>query len=143
LARIASTTSTEPGAPVRPIPLPTWGLLRQVFTVETIMTPRCDLFTGEQETDLVFARSEARRRRFDLLPITSGGRIIGILPCGEKDPEPLTKQWLVSRDTAIPAQGPVPGPFCAKKAPRRSPAPWQLSPGNGPTYLFAFLANPC
>ena len=48
-------------AEVQEIPLLTWGLLRQVFTVETIMTPRRDLLTGEHGTDLTSVRAEARQ----------------------------------------------------------------------------------
>jgi len=84
------------------IPLLTWGLLRQVFTVETIMTPRSDLLTGEQGTDIASVRAEARRRRFDLLPITQDGRIVEVLLVKAGEREPLTDRWLVSRDTAIP-----------------------------------------
>jgi len=48
----ATTTDWDTGAEAGEIPLLTWGLLRQVFTAETLMTPRCDLFTGEQGADL-------------------------------------------------------------------------------------------
>lgn len=89
-------------AEVQEIPLLTWGLLRQVFTVETIMTPRRDLLTGEQGTDLASVWAEARRRRFDLLPITRNGRIVEVLLVEDGEREPLTDRWLVSRDTAIP-----------------------------------------
>jgi hypothetical protein len=66
------------------------------------MTPRCDLFTGEQGADLARVRSEAKQRRFDLVPITRDGRIIGVLRVEYGEPEPLTDRWLVSRDTPIP-----------------------------------------
>jgi hypothetical protein len=89
-------------AEVREIPLITWGLLRQVFTVETIMTPRIDLLTGEQGTDLAAVRAEAKQRRFDLVPITRDGRIVEVLLVDAGEREPLIDRWLVSRDTAIP-----------------------------------------
>ena len=89
-------------AAVQEIPLLAWGLLRQVFTVETIMTPRRDLLTGEQGTDLAAVRAEARRRQFDLLPLTQDGRIVEVLQVEDGEREPLTDRWLVSRDTAIP-----------------------------------------
>jgi len=92
----------DPRAEVQEIPLLAWGLLRQVFTVETIMTPRRDLLTGEQGTDLAPVCAEARRRQFDLLPITRDGRIVEVLRVEDGAREPLTDRWLVSRDTAIP-----------------------------------------
>ena len=95
-------SNLDGSAEVREIPLLTWGLLRQVFTVETIMTPRLDLLTGEQGTDLDPVLVEARKRRFDLLPITRDGRIVEVLLVEDGEREPLTDRWLVSRDTAIP-----------------------------------------
>jgi hypothetical protein len=95
-------SNLDRGAEVQEIPLLTWGLLRQVFTVETIMTPRRDLLTGEGGTDLSPVWAEARRRRFDLLPITQDGRIVEVLLVEDGEREPLTDRWLVSRDTAIP-----------------------------------------
>jgi hypothetical protein len=95
-------SNLDRGAELRQVPLLAWGLLRQVFTVETIMTPRRDLLTGEQGTDLASVRAEARQRRFDLLPITQGGRIVEVLLLEIGEREPLTDRWLVSRDTAIP-----------------------------------------
>ncbi len=98
----AAVTDWDTGAEDGGIPLLTWGLLRQVFTVETLMTPRRDLFTGEQGADLAHVQSEARQRRFDLVPMTHDGRIVGVLRTDGEEPEPLTDRWLVSRDTAIP-----------------------------------------
>lgn len=89
-------------AEVQEISLLTWGLLRQVFTVETIMTARRDLLTGEEGTDLASVCAEARQRRFDLLPITRDGRIVEVLLVEDGERESLTDRWLVSRDTAIP-----------------------------------------
>ncbi len=83
-------------------PFLAWGLLSQVFTVETIMTPRGELLTAERGTDQAGARAEAGQRRFDLLPITENGRIVEILVAQGGTPEPLTGRWLVSRDTSIP-----------------------------------------
>jgi hypothetical protein len=84
------------------IPLLAWGLLRQVFTVETIMTPRRDLLTAEAGTDLAAVRAKARQRRFDVLPITRDGRIVELLLVETGESETLTDRWLVSSDTAIP-----------------------------------------
>ena len=86
----------------REIPLLTWGLLRQVFTVETIMTPRRDLLTGVRGADLAPVRAEARQRRFDLLPLTQEGRIVEVVRAAGGAPEPLTDRWLVAHDTPIP-----------------------------------------
>ena len=86
----------------RDIPLLTWGLLRQVFTVETIMTPRSELLTAERNSDLGPVRTKAQQRRFDLLPLTEAGRIVEVLLVASGEREPLTGRWLVSRDTAIP-----------------------------------------
>ncbi|MEJ2734419.1 MAG: hypothetical protein P8189_12775 [Anaerolineae bacterium] len=98
---LAAITDWKAGAEAGKIPLLTWGLLRQVFTVETLMTPRRVLFTGEQGADLARVRSEAGRRRFDLVPMTHGGRIVSVLPVEAREPEPLIDRRLVCRDTAI------------------------------------------
>jgi hypothetical protein len=99
---IERDSDPDPRASGQEIPMLAWGLLRQVFTVETIMTPRRDLLTGEQGTDLAPVRAEARQRRFDLLPLTLEGRIVEVLRVEDGAREPLTHHWLVSRDTAIP-----------------------------------------
>jgi hypothetical protein len=46
--------------------------------------------------------ADARRNHFDLLPVTEGGRIVGILHEATEEPEALTDRWLVSRDTGVP-----------------------------------------
>lgn len=79
-----------------------WQRLEQVFTVETLMTPRAKLLTWELGADMSEARAEAGRRRFDLLPLAEEGRIMGVLHIDAESPELLTKKWLVSRDTGIP-----------------------------------------
>ena len=88
-------------AEVHGIPVLTWRLLQQVFTAETIMTPARELFKAEHDTDLPSRWVEARRNHFDLLPVTEGGRIIGILHEGATEPKSLTDRWLVSRDTGM------------------------------------------
>jgi hypothetical protein len=101
MARTAITAgdaSPETGA----IALLTWGLLRQVFTVETLMTPRQDLLTCEEGAARSSVCDEARRRRYDLVPFTREGRIAGVLRVDGGEPETLTDRWLVSRDTPIP-----------------------------------------
>jgi len=60
------------------IPL-TWELLKRVFTVETIMTPRKELLTWERGADASALISEAKRQRFDLIPVTENDRIIGVM----------------------------------------------------------------
>lgn len=79
-----------------------WELLQQVFTTETIMTAGPDLLTWEHGTDLAPVRAEAESRRFDVVPVTEDGRIVGVLCEEGVKPEDLTDRWLVSRDTGIP-----------------------------------------
>lgn len=79
-----------------------WELLEQVFTVETLMTPREDLLTWERGPDPSALRAEAKRERFELVPVTEGGRIVGVLHSETTEEESLTDKWLVSRDTGIP-----------------------------------------
>ena len=80
----------------------TWELLRRVFTVDTIMTPRQELLTWERGTDVLAVRVAASQRGFDLIPATEGAYVVGIL-CGDPlESKPLTHRWLVSRDTEIP-----------------------------------------
>jgi len=80
----------------------TWELLQRVFTAETLMTPRKELLTWERGTYLSTLRTEAKQRRFDLVPVTKDDRIVGVLYGEAIEPEPLTDRWLVSRDTGIP-----------------------------------------
>lgn len=79
-----------------------WELLEQVFTAETLMTPRAELRTWQRGTDLSSVVDEARHQHFDLIPVTENGRIVGVLRAEATEPEPLIDQWLVSRDTGIP-----------------------------------------
>jgi len=80
----------------------TWELLQEVFTVDTLMTPRRDLLVWERGTDRSAVCAEAAERHFDIVPIVEGDRIVGVLPLETMAPEPLTDRWLVSRDTGIP-----------------------------------------
>lgn len=80
----------------------TWELLERVFTAETVMTPRKEMLTWERGGDLSTLRSEAKQRRFDLIPVTEHSRIVDVLCVDAEAPEPIIDQWLVSRDTGIP-----------------------------------------
>jgi hypothetical protein len=102
LGRRTNDHAGHPDRHPQEIPLLAWTLLRQVFTVEMIMTPRRALLTGEQGTDLDAVLAEARRQRFDLLPIARDGRIVELVLVKDGEREPLTDHWLISRDTAIP-----------------------------------------
>jgi hypothetical protein len=79
-----------------------WERLQQAFTVDLLMTPREDLFTWQCDGDTSEASVQAKERRFDMLPVTDGDRIVGVLEAGSTEVAPLTDQWLVSSDTGIP-----------------------------------------
>lgn len=81
---------------------PAWELLERVFTVETLMTRPGELLLYRPGDDLAVVLDEARRQRFDLVPVVEGKRIVGVLCAESGEPKPLTDQWLVSRDTGIP-----------------------------------------
>jgi hypothetical protein len=94
--------------------LPTWNLLEQVFTVETIMTPRNQLLAWDGSAALDTLWQQAANLKIDTIPVTDHGQIIGILRRGETETSPLTPDWLISRDTSIPHLLEV---FAAKKQP--------------------------
>lgn len=82
--------------------IPSWRLLSQVFTVETIMTGRDQLLIWDGSAPLVVLWEEATQLKVDTLPVEQQGQIVGVLRRGQDIPVPLTPEWLVSRDTAIP-----------------------------------------
>jgi len=77
-------------------------LLENVFTVETIMTPREALLTWEQGDDLTAVLDRSGQLRYDVIPVTENGHITRVLCTASGQTEPLTSTWLVSRDTNIP-----------------------------------------
>jgi len=77
-----------------------WELLNQVFTVERIMTPRDRLLTWEEGTNKKPVLEEAKARRFDLIPITKGNRITGIMRRGKRAGS-LTEGWLIAASTGV------------------------------------------
>ncbi len=82
--------------------IPSWRLLSQVFTVETIMTGRNLLLTWDGNAPLDILWEQATQLKVDTIPIEEHGQMVGILRRGHDTPAPLTPAWLVSRDTAIP-----------------------------------------
>jgi hypothetical protein len=80
----------------------TQELLESVFTAETIMTARRELYTADADADLHQVHAEASDRRFDVVPVTRNGAIIGLLHGEMSDVQPLTREWLISHDTSIP-----------------------------------------
>lgn len=73
-----------------------WSLLAEVFTVETLMTPRDTLYTWEQ------GKAHNETQPFDLVPMTRNDQIVGISVTGSHREHPLTRDWLVSADTSVP-----------------------------------------
>ena len=82
--------------------IPSWRLLSQVFTVETIMTGRDQFLTWDGNAPLATLWEEATQIQVDTIPIEHQGQIVSVLRRGQDTPVPLTPEWLVSRDTAIP-----------------------------------------
>ena len=81
---------------------PNWELLAQVFTVESVMTPRENLLTWQSGADQAEVRSVAASFGFDLIPVESDGEIVGLLSPQQGFAIPLTREWLVSQDSSIP-----------------------------------------
>lgn len=82
-----------------------WDLLQQVFTVQTIMTPWSSVATiaeHELEDDSPVLRI-ADYRHYSFLPVMDGARVTGILEVRGRRLHHLTADWLISRDTPIPA----------------------------------------
>jgi hypothetical protein len=73
-----------------------WSLLEEVFTVETLMTPRPALYT--QDRDRVLDESQP----FDLVPVTEDEKIVGVFVTNTNSQHALTRDWLISADTSVP-----------------------------------------
>jgi hypothetical protein len=82
--------------------IPSWQLLSQVFTVETIMTARSQFITWDGIAPLDILWERATQLKVDTIPVEQNEYIVAVLSRGSALPVPLTPEWLVSRDTAIP-----------------------------------------
>jgi hypothetical protein len=78
------------------------ALLNEVFTVEAIMTPAEAFFTWPAGDGASAPWSRPEAAEYDLVPIVRGHEIVGIWEKGAEKAVPLTPDWFVSRDTAIP-----------------------------------------
>ena len=92
-----SAPAPVPAAAKKPSPV----TLLQVLSVESIMTAREDLLTVEDWADPGPVLANARNRRFDLVPVTKGGRVVGTIRTKSTKMEELNARWLVSHDTSI------------------------------------------
>jgi len=72
-------------------------LLQSAFTVEYIMTPRAWLITASEKPSLQHGS------RYDVIPRTKAGRIVGLWVVRGDDYEPvaITEEWIVSHSTPI------------------------------------------
>ncbi|MFH1438527.1 MAG: hypothetical protein ABIJ56_22655 [Pseudomonadota bacterium] len=77
-------------------------LLDQVFTVETIMTPRNELSTLNNARRITIKKEDEYLLRYDLIPLTEDGRIVEIYHTKTNKKESITEKWLITRDTSIP-----------------------------------------
>lgn len=82
--------------------IPSWELLSKVFTVETIMTPYDQLLKWDGNEPLEALWRRAAHLKVDTIPFEQNGRMLGVLQRDSDTPVPLTAEWLISRDTAIP-----------------------------------------
>lgn len=76
-----------------------WEQINAVFTVESLMTLREDLFTYTLNAQEQIPNDE---QPFDVVPLVQDGTIVGVLEKGSKEVQPLSSHWLVTRDTSIP-----------------------------------------
>ena len=81
-----------------------WELLKQVFTVETIMTPWNEVVVVEESAlpSPEDALEEARDHDYSLLPVVAAGRVAGIFVTRSGKVIPPTLDQFVTRDTPIP-----------------------------------------
>lgn len=80
-----------------------WDLLGEVFTVESLMSPRNRLLTlHDGIDDLTHIRNEAIKRRFDIVPVEENDQITSVMVIDTGTTRPLSDHWLISRDTSIP-----------------------------------------
>lgn len=79
-----------------------WSLLEQVFTVETIMTPRAEflLWSGTEPIDQLWQR--ANDNKIDVIPVLSNDNIISVLYQGGCDPIQLKEDQFIAYNVSIP-----------------------------------------
>lgn len=80
-----------------------WELLHQVFTAETLMASPIETWEIGGGRELNSVRDEFKEKHYDLIPVSENNRIVGVLRTytDNVEPEILTTDWLVSRDTPI------------------------------------------
>lgn len=83
--------------------VPNWRLLEKVFTAEVLMTPASELVTWDTETDFSEVASTSGYDRYDIVPVREAGRIAGVRAKGDTEVHSLTREWLISADTSVPA----------------------------------------
>ncbi|MBZ0280084.1 MAG: hypothetical protein K8L97_05040 [Anaerolineae bacterium] len=84
--------------------LPIWKQLEQVFTVETIMTPRRDngWLVWEEDKSPQDQWDVAEQSGVDMLPVLDGDKIIGVRERINKDQIiPFADNWLISERISI------------------------------------------
>ena len=79
-----------------------WQLLEQVFTVETIMTPRVRLLVWDQSEPVEPIKIQAEKCKIDTIPVVDGDQIIGVLRHGEDTVIPLTDKETIAHTVSIP-----------------------------------------
>ncbi|MHB0859171.1 MAG: CBS domain-containing protein [Anaerolineae bacterium] len=77
------------------------SLSEDLFTVQDIMTPRSDLLCVASDVDWAERLAQAARKHYSIVPQVEAGRVVGIVHVEDGRQEPLTADWLVSRDTSI------------------------------------------
>lgn len=76
-------------------------LLGEVFTAETIMTARDQIFSWPLGQDISAMKKQRDIERFDLVPASYEGEIVGLYFEEKEEPQSLTREWLVSKGTPI------------------------------------------
>jgi len=74
--------------------------LNQIFTAETLMTPRSEWM----HYNLATVEHQARdaHHSFDVVPVEDAGRVVGVILQSSREYRPLNEEWLISQDTSIP-----------------------------------------
>jgi hypothetical protein len=75
----------------------------ETFDVSQIMTLRDELLCWERGAPQAPVLAQAREDGYNVVPVTEESRIVDVLLVAEERTEPLTRDWLVSRDTGLPA----------------------------------------
>ncbi|NOZ28517.1 MAG: hypothetical protein GXP39_10760 [Chloroflexi bacterium] len=72
-----------------------------VFTAAQIMTPRAEWVCWETDSPRDLVLDENGKLRFDVIPVTAAGKVVGLLTNTSFTVQPLTLEWCLTHDVSI------------------------------------------